>query len=145
MSDAQSIVNQSGGTNYPVLLFDGMCGLCDRFVRFLFLVDKRKIFRVAPLQGAYAARVLPKLLTEDLKTVVVVTEQGEVLTKSGAVIFILKRVGGVWPLFAYVGQLLPRSFSDFIYSIISRNRYRLFGRYESCRIPTAEESCRFLD
>jgi len=146
MGDVQSITNQSGGTNNnPVLLFDGVCGLCDGFVRFLFLIDKKKIFRVAPLQGSYASRRLPKILTEDLKTLVVVSEKGEILTKSQAVVFVFKRIGGVWGVFGRFGQLLPSHMCDVVYNLIAHNRYRFFGRYQSCRIPTPEESSRFID
>jgi len=129
----------------PILFFDGICGLCNHFVQFLFQVDRKAVFKVATLQGAFAQKSLPKALTQELSSLVVLTDQGEVLIKSRAVLFVLSRVGGFWSALAVVGGIFPTTLSDKIYDRVARSRYKIFGKLESCRVPTPEEKSRFID
>ena len=129
-----------------VVFFDGVCGLCDRFVRFVVARDHQARFRFAPLQGRLAARELPPrgARPEDLDTLYVLTAGGELLSRSRAVLFVLRELGGLWRVVA-LARVLPRFFTDRAYDAVARVRYRLFGRFDQCRLPTAAERSRVLD
>jgi predicted DCC family thiol-disulfide oxidoreductase YuxK len=129
----------------PILFFDGVCGICNHFVKFLFQVDRKAVFKVATLQGSFAQKNLPKALTQELSSLVVLTDKGETLTKSRAVLFVLRSVGGIWRMLAAAAGILPTNVLDRIYERVARNRYRFFGKLESCRVPTPEEKMRFID
>jgi predicted DCC family thiol-disulfide oxidoreductase YuxK len=125
-----------------VIFFDGICGLCNHFVDFMLKVDRKGLYRFSPLQSDFARSQLPPAMTENLKTLVLLDE-GRIFTKSEAVIRILTYIGGPWKM-VYVGRLLPKFILDKAYDLISENRYRLFGRKDTCRIPTEEERNRFV-
>ena len=145
MNNEDSIAKQVTVQSNPVIFFDGVCGLCNRFVVFLFSIDRAEVFKVATLQGPYSNRTLPKNISKGLDSLVVLTESGEMLTKSRAVLFILRRVGGVWRFLGLVGGLLPMFVSDKLYDLLSRNRYNVFGRLESCQIAKSDGKSRFID
>ena len=130
-----------------LVLYDGVCGLCDRTVQFLLRVDRGQILRFAPLQGDTAAAIRtrhPRLAGIDgiayLKSA---NGTEELDVKSTAVLKILKEAGGAWGLLAGF-LLVPRTFRDAIYDWVARNRYRWFGRYDSCPLPGAAVRARFL-
>lgn len=125
-----------------VLFFDGICGLCNRFVDFVLKNDRSAKLLFSPLQGEVAKSRLPKDITVNLQTVVYLKEQ-QVLIKSDAVIEVLSDLGGVFKI-AKIFKILPRFARDFVYDLIARQRYFLFGQRETCRIPTAEERARFI-
>jgi predicted DCC family thiol-disulfide oxidoreductase YuxK len=128
----------------PVLFFDGVCGLCNGFIQFLFDVDEQSVFKVATLQGAFAAEKLPDTLTKNLNSLVVMTDEGTLLTKSRAVLFVMTRVGGLWRVVGIAGNLVPARVTDIVYDLVAKNRYHLFGKLESCRMPTPSERSRFV-
>jgi predicted DCC family thiol-disulfide oxidoreductase YuxK len=136
---------------HPILLYDGVCGLCNRFVQFILRRDRDAIFRFASLQSAIAARILTRhgANPTDLDTVYVVINHelpGEsLLSRSDAVAFVLKQLGGPWRLAASFLQLLPRFLRDPLYNGIARRRYRIFGRSDVCTIPSDADHIRFLD
>ena len=125
----------------PVLFFDGVCGLCSAAVDFVMATDSRSQFHFSPLQSDYAKSHLEPGLRESMGTLVLVVD-GRVLTKSDAVIMIGELLGGLWRL-AVLGRLLPRSFRDALYDFVARHRYRVFGKKDTCRLPTPEERARF--
>jgi predicted DCC family thiol-disulfide oxidoreductase YuxK len=125
-----------------IIFFDGVCGLCNGFIDFIMVIDKEHKFRFSPLQSDYALKELPSDLTKDLKSVVYV-KNGVVFTKSQAVLEVLKDVGGIWK-FAAIGKIFPRVFSNSVYDLVAENRYRLFGKKDTCRLPTPEERARFI-
>lgn len=127
----------------PVIFFDGVCGLCNRFVDFVLPRDRRQVFRFAPLQGKTAAARLTRDDTDSLKSVVLWDERGT-HRQSAAVVRILWRLGGAWAVLAALVWLVPRPVRNVGYRLVSRWRYRLFGRKETCRLPTAAERARFL-
>jgi predicted DCC family thiol-disulfide oxidoreductase YuxK len=132
----------------PVLLYDGVCGLCNCLVRFVLQRDSRAHFRFASLQSAYAARILQRhnLVPNDLDTVYVVQESGERLeARSDAVISVLRELGGFWAAIAVGLRILPKSLRDWGYGVVARRRYRVFGKYESCPLPEKKYQDRFLD
>jgi len=135
----------------PILLYDGVCGLCNRFVRFVMRHDRDGIFRFAALQSAAAARILAShgVNPNDLDTVYVVANHdspGEnLLSRSDAVVFVLNQVGGIWQVAGFLLRLLPRFVRNAGYNFVARKRYRVFGRSETCAVPSVEERSRFLD
>ena len=127
--------------NQRVILFDGVCGLCNAWVDFVLKQDNGGKFQFAPLQGEYASQVAPEQST-DLKSIVYICGCRK-YTKNGAVLRILRDLGGVWKIF-WVFWLIPSFLRDFFYLIVANNRYRIFGQRESCRVPSIEEKKRFL-
>lgn len=125
-----------------VIFFDGVCGLCNGFVDFILKIDKRHEFLFSPLQSEFASKHLPEEFTKDLKSVVYFHD-GKILSRSEAVIKILSEIGGIWKL-AGIGKYLPQSIRDSAYDMVAHNRYKIFGRKETCRIPTPEERSRFV-
>lgn len=125
-----------------IVFFDGVCGLCNRFVDRLLAVDTDGVLRFAPLQGTTAQDRLPAGLADELNTVVYLRD-GVVLTRSDAALRILMDLGG-WLKLHGAWFIVPRSLRDYVYDWIARNRYRWFGKHETCRLPTPEERTRFL-
>lgn len=125
-----------------VIFFDGFCGLCNGFVDFIITIDKENRFLFSPLQSDFAKQSLPEEYTQDLKSVVFL-QDGKVLTKSKAVIKVLDEIGGIWKA-AKFGRALPESVLNKIYDMVAENRYKLFGKKETCRLPTPDERRRFV-
>lgn len=133
----------SRNANEPlVVLFDGVCGLCNSSVDFIMAEDRDRIFRFAPLQGESARRLAPDYDVEQMDSVALRDEDG-VHVRSAAILRIGLRLGGMWR-FAILGFLIPAALRDRVYDWVARNRYRWFGKKESCRMPTAEERSLFL-
>lgn len=130
-------------TEKPIIFFDGVCGLCNRTVDFLIRHDKKRLFLFAPLQGNTANQTLPAVLTNNLNTIIC-KDGSKLYYKSDAVLHIVAKIGGIWKLLAVV-YLLPSSIRDFFYDMVASNRYRIFGKKESCRLPSPEEREVFLD
>jgi predicted DCC family thiol-disulfide oxidoreductase YuxK len=126
----------------PIIFFDGVCGLCNRFIDFVIARDRAGLFRFATLQGETARERLPEA-DLDLNTMVLWEEQG-ILRKSTAAARILTRLGGVWGWCGTALRLVPRPLRDVGYSFVARNRYRIFGKKVTCRMPSAAERARFL-
>ncbi len=141
---------------HPIILYDGVCGLCNRFVQFVLKRDHAAQFRFTALQGEIAAGILSRHNQNStaLDTLYVLvplpgpagTESTESLfARSDAVISILRALGGIWPLAALALRLIPRPIRDWGYDLLARHRYRIFGRFESCPLPSPETRARFLD
>jgi predicted DCC family thiol-disulfide oxidoreductase YuxK len=131
----------------PVLLYDGVCGLCNRLVQFVLKHDTHARFRFASLQSDYAIRILQRhgLDPQDLNTLYVVEEPGERLTaRSDAVIFSLHELGGFWRAVSIALRIFPKLLRDWGYGAIARHRYRIFGKYQSCPLPERKYEDRFL-
>ena len=133
----------------PVLLYDGLCGFCNGTVQFVLPRDRSRRIHFAPLQGEYAHEVLarhPELAAVDSLILVEPHENGgeRVSVRSDSVLRLAPYLGGPWRL-GTVLRIVPRSLRDWAYDLFARNRYRLFGRYESCPLPTPEQRGRFLD
>lgn len=173
----------SGSVAHPILLYDGVCGLCNRLVQFVLRRDRAGWFRFASLQSALAGRILARHGADarDLDTVYVVVdyEQADerVLNRSDAVVFILRQLGAAelrsarlgsfdfaqdrlrpeptqatptpgssfWRLAGSALELIPRRLRDWAYGVVARRRYQVFGRYDTCPLPTEETRSRFLD
>lgn len=127
-----------------IVFYDGNCGLCHGLVRFLLDIDKAGATKFAPLQESFAHKKLeayPELLN-DFETVVVLNN-GVLTTKSQAVFEIFRYLGGPWALLSFL-RLLPSSLTNYFYAFIAQRRYKIFGRYETCPLPSSEDRERFL-
>jgi predicted DCC family thiol-disulfide oxidoreductase YuxK len=130
--------------NSPIVFFDGVCGLCNHSVNWLLTRDDGRRLRFAPLQGQTAERCVPSGIREELTTLVFLKD-GKVFVRTAAVSRILMTIGGTWWLAGLLLWLIPFPVRDLGYRAVSRLRYRLFGKHDACRIPTAEERSLFLD
>ena len=133
-----------------LILYDGVCGLCNRLNRFVLARDKRGEFLFASLQSHLSEQILAEYgrRTGDLNTFYVVVDykkQSErLLSKARAALYVLNELGGVWRL-AWPLNLLPTFILDLGYDFLARIRYRLFGKSETCQVPRPEYKVRFLD
>lgn len=134
-------------TMKTLVLFDGVCNLCNSTVQFIIRHDKSGRFQFASQQSEAGQRLLYRhgIPTEAaLADSVVVIEREKVWLESDAAFHILYRLGGVWSILAVL-WFLPKRLRDWAYRLVAKNRYRLFGRRESCMVPTPELKKRFLD
>ena len=148
--------SSSGREIHPVLLYDGVCGFCNWSVWFVVKRDRGGIFRFASLQSGLAQRVLARhgVNAAELNAAYVVLGYdaekpdgaGEmVLARSEAILYVARQLGAVWRLGAGILGMLPSRLRDWAYGIFARYRYRVFGKYDSCPLPSAEIRARFLD
>jgi predicted DCC family thiol-disulfide oxidoreductase YuxK len=129
---------------YPVILFDGVCNLCNGSVQWVLLRDKRSVFHFAALQSETGARILQKFgLPADALNTVVLAFEDRIYTESDAVIEVARRLGGVWRLLT-IFKIVPRPLRNAVYRFVGRNRYRWFGKSESCLLPRPEWRARFV-
>lgn len=131
-------------TFQPVILYDGVCGLCDRFVQFVITRDPSAKIRLAALQSESAKVLLQKFqLPATVLSTVVLIEEEKSYVKSAAVLRSLSYLGGAWKFFTIL-RIIPPPISDFVYDFVARNRYRWFGKFDACIIPSPEIRSRFL-
>ena len=131
-----------------LVLYDGVCALCNRLVRFLLRIDRGAVLCFAPLQGPTAARLAERHgFALDVKTIVYVRHFGlkheRAYQRSDAALRVLGDVGGVWWLLSGL-RIVPRFLRDALYDWVARHRYRWFGRKEECWLPTPDLAARFL-
>lgn len=135
----------------PIILYDGVCGLCNRLVQFLLKHDRDGRLQFASLQSDFADKVLSRhgLNAKDLDTVHVVEnydQQDErVLQRSDAILRAGRELGGFWSASSSIARVVPRPLRDLVYRFVATNRYRVFGKYDSCMLPDANQRSRFLD
>jgi predicted DCC family thiol-disulfide oxidoreductase YuxK len=128
-----------------IVLFDGVCNLCSGSVQFIIKRDVKRIFKFASLQSSFGQQQLDKFeLNKNLLHSIILLRGEQVFQRSDAALEIAKQLSGGWPVF-YIFKILPRFLRDGIYNLISRNRYRLFGKKDACWIPTPELKERFLE
>ena len=131
--------------SHPVVLFDGVCNLCNSSVQFIIRRDKKDRFRFAPLQGTTGQALLQKHgLPADSFNSFILAEGDKIYTHSTGALRMLKGLGFPWSL-AYGFIIVPRFIRDGVYNAVARNRYKWFGKQESCMIPTPELKKKFLD
>lgn len=134
----------------PIILYDGVCGLCNRFNQFVLKRDRKDLFRFASLQSSFASGVLTRHGADPRKldTIYVVVDYDQpterLLSKSRAILFTLQQIGGSWRSVG-VFRMLPRFILDIGYDLIARNRYRIFGKYETCLVPQERYRQKFID
>lgn len=135
----------SDAPNRPLILFDGVCNLCNSAVNFIIDRDPRAELTFAPLQSPAGKMMLARFgLADDALDSIVLVENSKCFTRSAAALRIARHLKGLWPIL-YVFILIPRPLRDLIYDWIARNRYRWFGRRDACRLPGPEIADRFVD
>ncbi len=132
-----------------IVFFDGYCGLCSSSVDFLIERDRGRKLVYSPLQGETARSLLNEKQRNDLDSVVVITRDPlngitAHYLKSDALLFASGKLSPGWSALAKVLRVFPRPLRDMVYDLIARNRFKLFGKRESCRLPTIEERKLFL-
>ncbi|MBN8578789.1 MAG: thiol-disulfide oxidoreductase DCC family protein [Cytophagales bacterium] len=128
----------------PVILFDGVCNLCNQSVLFIIRHDPQRKFRFASLQSEFGQQQMQAryLNTTQLNTVLLL-HNGKIYQKSRAALEIVRRLNGLWPLL-YLFIIVPPFIRNGVYNWIARNRYRWFGKQDACSIPTPELQSLFI-
>ncbi|BDD12776.1 hypothetical protein FUAX_52080 (plasmid) [Fulvitalea axinellae] len=131
-------------TSNPTVLFDGVCNLCDKTVRFVIRHDRKAKIKFASLQSATGQKLLERhgLPVQDFETFVFI-EDGRAYTKSTAALKVLSTLGGGWKVLAAF-RFVPEKIRDFAYLWIAKRRYKLFGKKEVCELPLPSVRERFL-
>ena len=138
------------GRQGPIVLYDGLCALCNGLVRFVLARDRAGVFRFASLQGDVARTALARHGRDPhaLDTLVVVLNAGlpteRLLDQSTAALFVLRQLPGIWNAVGGVMNAVPTSLRDAVYRLIARTRYRTFGKYDACPLPPPGVRDRFL-
>ena len=129
---------------HPVILFDGVCNFCDALVNFIIDHDPKLHFKFTAQQLDAGQEILRKNGLDPAKLdTFVLSEDGKIYTRSTAALRIAKQLSGGWKLF-YVFIIIPRPIRDVFYNLFAKYRYKLFGKKEACRVPTAAERARFI-
>ena len=131
-----------------IVLFDGVCNLCNTAVQFIIRRDPRARFRFAALQSDYARNLMKQYgvtvdADKDKLVSIILVANNRIYSKSDAALKIARHLHGLWPAF-WVFKAVPRFLRDTAYEWIARNRYRLFGKKDQCMIPTPELKSRFI-
>ncbi len=130
----------------PVLLFDGVCNLCNGFVQTIIKYDRQQLFRFSSLQSGTGARVL-QYIQQDTGSVpdsLVLVYKSKYYLRSDAALKTASLLRGWWSLLT-IGYILPRFLRNGIYNFVAKNRYKWFGKQDACMVPTPELTDRFLD
>ena len=129
---------------HSIILFDGVCNLCNGAVNFVIKRDPGNVFKFTPLQEKQGILLLKKhaIDAQELDSIVLV-ENKKVYTKSSAALRIARKMSNLWPLF-FVLLIIPRFIRDGVYDFIAKNRYKWFGKKEQCMIPTPGLREKFL-
>ena len=129
---------------HSIILFDGVCNLCNGAVNFVIKRDPGNVFKFTPLQEKQGVLLLKKHAIDAQKLdSIVLVENKKVYTKSSAALRIARKLSGLWPLF-FVLLIIPSFIRDGVYDFIAKNRYKWFGKKEQCMIPTPDLREKFL-
>lgn len=129
-----------------IVLFDGVCNLCNRSIQFIIRHDKKDEFRFATLQGDLGKQLVKErhIDTDTVDSIILIEPGVAYYTKSTAALKIGTSFGGAWKLLTIL-ELIPSSLSDIVYDFVARNRYQWYGKREACMIPTPELKAKFLE
>jgi predicted DCC family thiol-disulfide oxidoreductase YuxK len=128
----------------PIIFFDGVCNLCNGAVQFTIERDHKNIFRFASLQSEFAKTQLVPFNINVLELdSFIMLENGKIYQRSTAALRVAKKLNGLWPLL-YGFIIIPRFIRDAVYNYVAKNRYKWFGKEESCWVPTPELKSKFL-
>jgi predicted DCC family thiol-disulfide oxidoreductase YuxK len=140
----------SGGDGAHLVLYDGVCGFCNRLLQFILAHDRRVVFAFAPLQSAIGRSTVERFggNPDELSSFYVVsnfrTDLARMVGRGRAALFIVGELGWPWKV-AVLFRAVPTAILDRMYDVVARNRYRLFGRFDRCLIPPPEYRRRFID
>jgi predicted DCC family thiol-disulfide oxidoreductase YuxK len=143
-ADSRFLSDAFGSQLRNVVIFDGVCKLCTRSVTFILSHEADQALRFTPLQSAAGRRLMQEFNIDptQMKTFVLIAD-GRAYVRSDAAIRISRFLRGAWQLLGIV-KILPRPIRDYAYDVVARNRYRWFGRHETCIVPTRELKARFI-
>jgi predicted DCC family thiol-disulfide oxidoreductase YuxK len=128
----------------PIIIFDGVCNFCNRTINIIIEHDKVAHFKLAASQNNTGINLLQKMNLDQTSTAsVILIDNEKVYTKTDAVIQIALQLTG-WPRLFVGLKFVPKSFRDFAYDLIAKNRYAMFGKKDACRMPNESERNRFL-
>ncbi|WP_282054980.1 thiol-disulfide oxidoreductase DCC family protein [Maribacter luteus] len=132
--------------NKKIILFDGVCNLCNRTVQFVIKHDKKDEFRFATLQGEIGKQLVKErhIDTDTVDSIILIEPGIAYYTKSTAALKIGASFGGAWKLLNVL-DLIPSSLSNIVYDFVAHNRYKWYGKKDACMIPTPELKAKFLD
>lgn len=127
-----------------IILFDGVCNLCNASVKFIIKNDPKTLYKFAPLQSHFAQKILNRknISNKNFESLILI-EGDDMFLKSTAALKIARNLRGFWPVF-YPLIFIPYPFRDFFYNVIAKHRYRLFGQKDSCMVPSKEIKSRFM-
>ena len=129
----------------PVIFFDGVCNLCNASVQFVIEHDQENYFKFSALQGDYAKGVLPKFnVNPSSLNSTLLLEDGKLYTKSSSALRVAKKLKGIWPLL-YGFIIFPKFIRDWVYDLVAKNRYKWWGKQETCWVPTPALKNKFYD
>jgi len=126
-----------------MIIFDGVCNFCDSSVKFIIKYDQVAYFQFAPMQSDAGQALLAQYEVPDNMDSVILIEHGKVYFESTAALKICRRLDSFWPV-CYIFIMIPPIIRNKMYRLFAKNRYRLFGRKESCLLPTRSQRKRFL-
>lgn len=128
-----------------IIVFDGACNLCNRWVQFVIKHDRDKIYKFCSIQSDTGKKITKQFLggTDELKTIIFI-DGNRLYIKSTAALYIVKNLSGVWS-FLFVFVSIPKFIRNFIYDIVAKNRYKWFGKAEKCMVPSKDIMDRFID
>jgi predicted DCC family thiol-disulfide oxidoreductase YuxK len=136
----------SPDSGHPVIVFDGVCVLCSRWVDFILRHDRAGRFRLAAMQGEHGrALLIAHGLSPDDPVSFLLVEQDRGYSDTSAIARVLTQLGSRWAWAGALIKVIPQPLRDRAYRWIARNRYRLFGRRDHCRLPEPEQAWRFID
>ncbi len=129
----------------PIVLFDGVCNLCNGAVQFIIRHDKKNIFMFASLQSEVGRKILEQynFPLDELNSFILI-ENNKAYTRSTGALRVAKKLNGLWPLL-YGFIIIPKFIRDSIYNWVAENRYKWFGKKDACMIPTPELKTKFLN
>ncbi len=129
-----------------IVLFDGVCNLCNRTVQFVIKQDKKDEFRFTALQGDIGKQLVKErhIDTDTVDSIILIEPGIAYHTKSTAALKIGASFGGAWKLLGIL-LLIPKGLRDIVYDFVARNRYKWYGKKEACMVPTPEIKAKFLD
>ena len=131
-----------------IIFFDGVCNFCNSAVQFIIKRDPKAYFTFSALQNEAGQKKLaehvenPEALTADPNSFILLSN-GKLYTKSTASLQVMKKLSGLWPIL-FIFIIIPKPIRDFFYTLFAKNRYRLFGKKDSCMLPSKENQARFL-
>lgn len=132
--------------NKKIILFDGVCNFCNASVRFIIKRDKKDVFRFASLESDLGRKLTDErgIDTSKIDSIILIDPGNAYYIKSTAALEISKELSGLYPALS-VFQVLPEGFRNLIYDFVAKNRYKWFGKSETCPMPTEDEKSKFLD
>lgn len=138
-------MNGNGTQDHPIILFDGVCNLCNSSVQYVIKHDPKHIFRFASLQSSFGQKIASThhLPLNDYNSFILFADN-KVHTRSTAALMVAKKLAGFVNLL-YVFIIVPKFIRDAVYNIIAKNRYKWFGKRTECWLPAAELKGLFID